>query len=143
MIVVYTDGGCNRIKRIASWAFVAYDEGNRIAKDSGILDNSDAQQFWNIAGELKAVLEAVAWMNLNNYKEFELCFDYSGIEHWALYTWKRNNYLTQYYADFMQSQFENGLIIHFKRVKGHTGVFGNEEVDKLCQKEMKNYGEKD
>jgi ribonuclease HI len=143
MIRVYTDGGFDSAKKIASWAFVAYDEGNRIAKESGVVDYthhlSAYLEHWNILGELEAVHNAVNWAIMSECKEFDLYFDYAGIEEWAEGRWKAKNDLTRRYVEFMYTHRACGTTIHFHRVKGHSGVYENEEVDKLCSEAMKAY----
>jgi ribonuclease HI len=65
-------------------------------------------------------------------KEVVIYYDYMGIEMWATGGWKRNKTGTIAYYEFMQ-QVKNQISITFKKVKGHSGVEGNEEADRLAK----------
>ena len=77
---------------------------------------------------MAAVKEAVA-MGLT---DLTIYYDYMGIEMWATGAWKRNKQGTIAYYDFIQS-VNDKISLHFVKVKGHSGVEGNEEADR-CDK---------
>ena len=65
-------------------------------------------------------------------KELVIYYDYMGIEMWANGSWKRNKKGTIAYHDYIQS-VKNDIKLHFVKVKGHSGVEGNEEADRLAK----------
>ena len=72
------------------------------------------------------------WAMKNGYSEIEICYDYQGIEKWAVGEWKTNHILTQKYAQFMAKSGEN-VRIDFRKVKAHSGNYYNEQADKLAK----------
>ena len=69
--------------------------------------------------------------------EVTIYYDYMGIEMWATGDWKRNKQGTIAYYDYMQS-VKNKIKIKFMKVKGHSGVDGNEEADRLAKEAVGN-----
>ena len=66
-------------------------------------------------------MKAIEYAIENGYKDIVLCYDYQGIESWALGTWKRNNRITQNYNEFMQEKFKL-IKVRFKKIKGHSEI---------------------
>ena len=70
--------------------------------------------------------------NANGVKELVIYYDYMGIEMWATGDWKRNKAGTIAYYEFMQ-KVKNQISLTFVKVKGHSGIAGNEEADRLAK----------
>ena len=129
--VVYTDG--SNTSDQASWAFVVMDGDVVIFEDKGLVDTTnypDVNSMRNVAGECAAAMRAVNWASKHN-KKIRIIYDYKGVEHWALGTWKRKNEYTQAYHGYMSDHLE--VVTGFQHVRGHTGVYGNERADYLAK----------
>lgn len=88
----------------------------------------------NIEGEVQASRRALDYVSLNpQYKSCTIYHDYQGIGSWADKEWSTNKIYTTAYANFVEKIREKGLDVKFVHVDGHTGVEGNEYVDKLAK----------
>lgn len=128
---VYVDG--SYIAGKYSWAIAVYYKGQLIHTDSGVGQSADNSKMNNVAGEIEAAMQAAKWAKKNKIAPIVICHDYIGISEWAQGHWKTNKPGTAQYAAFMQEYKD---IVRFKKVTGHTGVKGNELVDKLAKKEL-------
>ena len=86
----------------------------------------------NVAGEILGSRAAVEQALALGIPELVIYYDYLGIQMWAEGSWKRNKAGTIAYYDYMQSVKER-IRIRFVKVKGHSGVEGNEEADRLAK----------
>lgn len=86
----------------------------------------------NVKGETIAALLAVRNAIQEDYASVTVVYDYEGIENWALGTWKRNNDMSKSYHTEM-TEYMKHIDVKFLHVDGHTGIKGNESVDKLAK----------
>lgn len=128
---VYVDG--SYFQGCYSWAIAVYQAGALIHTDSGVGQSVENAKMNNVAGEIEASMQAVRWAVVNDISHITICHDYSGIAEWALGHWQAKLPGTKQYAAFMQ---EYKGLFSFQKVTGHTGVAGNELVDKLAKKAL-------
>lgn len=93
----------------------------------------------NIKGEVRAASEALKYASESGkYDSVTIYHDYKGIHDWCDAAengkpWTANEVYSKEYADFVSSVRRNGLAVDFVHVPGHTGVTGNEYVDKIAK----------
>lgn len=131
-IAIYVDGSYR--DEIYSYGFVVVDVAKDVAihEQRGRGKDVEAAKLRNVSGEMKGAMEAMVYCLNSGIKEATICYDYSGIEMWALGLWKRNNVFTQGYYDFYQCR-KDRLIVHFIKIKGHSGDKWNERADILAK----------
>jgi ribonuclease HI len=95
-------------------------------------DDPEMASMRNVSGEILGSMAAVEKALELGLRELVIYYDYLGIEMWATGGWKRNKKGTISYHDFMQSVRQK-IAISFQKVKGHSGVDGNEEADRLAK----------
>lgn len=128
----FVDGSFNAGTGVYGYGgFVIFNGEKYIVTGSG--DEPDMASMRNVAGEVLGSIAAVEKAIELGIKEIDIYYDYMGIEMWATGAWKRNKKGTIAYYDFMQ-KIKSDIKVNFVKVKGHSGVDGNEEADILAKK---------
>ena len=96
-------------------------------------DDPDMASMRNVAGEVLGSQAAIEKAIEIGLREITIYYDYAGIEMWALGNWKRNKKGTIAYYNFVNSIMDK-IEINFVKVKGHSGIEGNDEADRLAKK---------
>lgn len=148
---IYTDGACKGNPGLGAWGFVVYDPNDeRLGTKSGYSPKTTNNEM-----ELTAIVEALRWSTKKDNRPIIIYTDSAycknGMESWMfgwyskgwkkadgeaplnLELWKEAWTLTQTYISF------HGTNPTFIKVKGHSGVKGNEEVDALCNTVITEY----
>ena len=86
----------------------------------------------NVSGEILGSMAAIQKALELGCPELTIYYDYMGIQMWAEGAWKRNLPGTIAYYEYVHS-IRDRIRLHFVKVKGHSGVEGNEEADRLAK----------
>ncbi|MGY3817104.1 ribonuclease H1 domain-containing protein [Gemella taiwanensis] len=136
-VYAYIDGSFDRVSGIYGSGVVIVDGDEKYEyKHAG--NREDYAQLHNVAGELEAA-KFVMWYAVDKkIKEITLFYDYQGIEAWAVGDWKANLPYTQDYVKFY-NKVKTAVKVNFVKVKAHTGIELNEEVDKLAKEAIEQF----
>ena len=140
MIVIYTDGGCSGNPGPGGWAFVVSENGEIREYRSG-----GDQSTTNNKMELTAVINALEYAKANGERDVVILTDSqyvkNGITVW-IHSWKKNGWRTSSKAPVKNvaywvtlDKLNDELNVDWQWVKGHAGIAGNEEGDRLVRME--------
>ena len=131
-VYAFVDGSFNVKTGVYGYGGFLFDgQDKHILSGSG--DDAEMATMRNVAGEILGSMAAVEKAIELGIKELSIYYDYMGIEMWATGAWKRNKEGTVAYHEYMNS-VRDKIQINFVKVKGHSGVEGNEEADILAKK---------
>lgn len=148
----YVDGSFKEYPGIGSFyssAALIYPEGKK--EDAIVLtkvSGDDLISMRNVAGELMAVMmtleHCLNTLKLTQKDTIRIYYDYAGIENWTksktqVGYWRSKNVHTQAYRDYVTTKIRPTMKLEFVHVTGHSGVVGNEEVDKFAKAAMAEY----
>lgn len=127
----FVDGSYNVVTGVYGYGgFLIADGQKYILQGSGEEEEMSAMR--NVAGEILGSMAATQKAIELGLTKLRIYYDYAGIEAWADGSWKRNKVGTRNYYEYMQS-VRDIIRIEFVKVKGHSGVEGNEEADRLAK----------
>jgi len=127
----FVDGSYNASTAVYGYGgFLVTDGVKHLIQGSG--DDAEMASMRNVAGEVLGSMAAIGQALKLGLTELTIYYDYMGIEMWATGGWKRNKKGTIAYHDYVQS-VKSKIRLTFVKVKGHSGVEGNEEADRLAK----------
>ncbi|KYZ76892.1 hypothetical protein AXX12_18490 [Anaerosporomusa subterranea] len=128
---IYVDG--SYLMDRYSWAFAVYEGNDLLYSSNGVGTDEEFAKQQNVAGEITGAIKAILWAEENDKRPITIHHDYSGLAHWPDGSWKTNNKYTTEYAEFTSSRLS---WVKFRKVAGHSGIEGNELVDKLAKEAL-------
>lgn len=140
MITFYTDGGCSGNPGPGGWAYAVSEDGKLVETRSG-----GEAATTNNRMELTAVIMALRYALEKGEKEVTVLTDSqyvkNGITVW-IHSWKKNGWRTAGRAPVKNVEYwleldslNSSLSVTWSWVKGHAGIEGNEECDRLVRLE--------
>ena len=130
----FVDGSYNITTKVYGWdGFVSWNGERHVVQGHG--SDEEMASMRNVAGEIMGSISAIEKAIELGIPEINVYYDYLGIEKWAMGEWKTNKEGTKEYKrkyDALKSQ----ITVHFVKVKGHSGVEGNELADQLAKESV-------
>lgn len=134
MTYAFVDGSYNSVTKVYGYGgFLIYNGEKHIIQGSG--NDEEMAAMRNVAGEVLGSMAAVELAVKLGISKLDIYYDYMGIEMWATGRWKRNKKGTIAYYNYMQ-EIKDKIDIRFVKVKGHSGIAGNEEADALAKQSV-------
>ena len=128
----YVDGSFNIVTGVYGYGGFLMHDGVRYEL-SGNGSDKEMASMRNVAGEILGSMSAVKKAIELGLKDISIFYDYAGIKAWAVGEWKRNKKGTIEYYNYITS-VRDSINIRFVKVRGHSGVEGNEEADRLAKR---------
>ncbi len=143
-MIIYTDGGCSGNPGPGGWAFAVSENEKIVYSQSG-----GEKETTNNKMELTAVINALKYVLDKGERECTLLTDSqyvkNGITVW-IKSWKKNGWRTSSKSPVKNVEYwleldalNNKLSVNWSWVKGHAGIEGNEECDRLVRLETQRY----
>ncbi|MCR4779162.1 MAG: ribonuclease H family protein [Lachnospiraceae bacterium] len=131
--IAYVDGSYDERWPDSFGYGVVFITGEETKEISGKGVDAELAAMRNVAGEVRASMEAIKLAIELGIKKLTVYHDYEGIAAWPLRKWKANKEGTIAYRDYFDS-VKDSIEVSFVKVKGHAGVEFNELADTLAKR---------
>lgn len=142
----YTDGSyTNKVPDCYSWSFYVDKPNDETDWRSGI--GTKFVKSRQVGGELKAVIKVLEYCIENSIYHFDIVHDYLGSSEIVKRSYQprtpvSKSYLSSFeylYSKLEEQANDEGIQpeIHFKHIRGHIGIEGNEFADYLAIQELR------
>lgn len=128
LLELYVDGSF--VHGRTGYGLVVVKRGEEIYSEFGRVPAEYGTASRQVAGELYAVRQGLAWCKAQGLKTVIIYYDYLGIELWVTGRWQARQPLTQAYRDEVR---HSGLTITWQKVNSHSGHRWNDRADELAK----------
>ena len=142
----YTDGSYKNVTGVgeyfASAAIIAEEGSGDWTSIVKVSNDRELISMRNVAGEIMAVMavceHCINTLKLKQGDTLRINYDYVGIENWCRKQgekdfWRAKTSVTSAYRDYINTVVRPRFKLEFNHVTGHSGVRGNDIVDKLAK----------
>lgn len=128
LTVIYTDGSADDEAYSYGAVVLMPDGTEQLLYGKG--SDPEALRSRNIAGELAAVMQAIAFCRRKGLSKLVIFHDYQGCSSWVTGAWDPALPIAARYADYVLS---SRMQIEFRKVSGHSGNSLNELADRAAR----------
>lgn len=146
MIKIYTDGGCNQIKKNGGWSFIILEDDEEIFRDSGSQSNTTNNQC-----EMLAVIKSIQAIEeekivyeggIKLYSDSAYIVN-AFLDNWII-KWEKNGWKTSVGNDVankllwkLMIGLKNKYNVEFNHIKRCSDLYAR-QVNKMAQKKVEN-----
>lgn len=131
---IYSDGSYNNANNKIGFGGVLIDpEGGKQFFEGFEYDGENTYGLKNIYGELRAAILGVEAAIARGFTRVNLCYDYLGVEKYALFEWASANDFVGEYVGTMR-ELRAKININFVKIYSHTGDRYNDLADEISKR---------
>jgi len=126
----YVDGSF--IEDAIGYGLIVVYCGEVVEERSGKISDAstNVERMRQVGGEIRAIYEALEWVQSNGMNELHIHYDYKGLECWATGAWQAKKDFTKQYQKTLQN---TPIRITWHKVESHSGDRWNERADELAR----------